>query len=91
MLLVTASAKERLKEKLHTEINDAETFVRIAPSPSRPAGIGFVLDKEKRGDKAIRDDEGRKLLLIGREVDSALADMVLDVGDGELQFTITRA
>jgi hypothetical protein len=91
MLSVTSPAKERLREDLQKKIRDPETFIRIVSSPSDPAGIELTVDTEREGDKAIKDNAGQKLLLIGRDLDPVLSDMVLDIGDEELQFTITRS
>jgi Fe-S cluster assembly iron-binding protein IscA len=93
MLSVTTLAKEKLKEALKNEKTDDDTCIRIASSSTTPGGIGFILDKEKQGDKIIKDEDGESLLLLGDEIVPVLTGMVLDyknMGDKGMQFTITE-
>jgi Fe-S cluster assembly iron-binding protein IscA len=78
MLTVTTSAKEKFKEALQTETTDPEIAMRIILSPSKPNRLNLVLDKEKEGDQVVRTEEGKKVLLIGADLVSALEEMVID-------------
>jgi Fe-S cluster assembly iron-binding protein IscA len=40
--------------------------------------LELVLDKEKEGDQVVETQEGRKVLLIGPDLISALKEMVVD-------------
>jgi Fe-S cluster assembly iron-binding protein IscA len=93
MLSVTTTAKEKLKEGLQNAREDEETFLRIAPSPSKPNMLGFILDKEKEGDLVIEDTEGEGVLLIGQDVASLLNKSELDYGDTNegVGFIITHS
>jgi hypothetical protein len=71
---------------------DPDTFIRMVPSLTTPAGIGFILDKEKQGDKIIKGENGEKPLLLGKDIAAILPGMVLDykdMGNKSMQFTIT--
>jgi Fe-S cluster assembly iron-binding protein IscA len=93
MLSVTPSAKRKLKETLKNIEKEDELLIRIAKRSSNPAGIGFSLDKEKKGDRIIWDDDGEKLLLIADDIVPFLSDMVLDYEASAIstRFTITRS
>jgi len=78
MLTVTTTAKEKFKEALQTRTTDPEIAMRIIPSPSKPNRLELVLDKEKEGDQVVEAEEGRKVLLIGADLVSALEEMVID-------------
>ena len=78
MLTVTTTAKEKFKEALETKTTDPEIAMRIILSPSKPNQLQLVLDKEKKGDQVVETEEGRKVLLIGAALGSALEEMVID-------------
>jgi Fe-S cluster assembly iron-binding protein IscA len=91
MLSVTTTAKEKLREELlKVREEDNESLIRIAPSSSSPAKIGFVLDREKEGDNVIKDNEGQKLLLINTDLARDLKGMILDFQETDegLRYTI---
>ena len=93
MLSVTSSAKEKLKDDLRKEEKDDETLIRIARSSSDPQQLGFLLDKEKEGDRVIEDNQGEKLLLIADDLATILTGAVLDYGDTSegTKFTLTHS
>jgi Fe-S cluster assembly iron-binding protein IscA len=93
MLSVTSAAKEKLKNDLQTERKAPDSLVRLAPASDDPQKFGFTLDKEKKGDLVIEDNEGEKLLLIDEDVNSLLTEAVLDYADkGQgLRFTLTNS
>ena len=78
MLTVTTTAKEKFKEALQTRTTDPEIAMRIISSPLKPNRLQLVLDKEKEGDQVVETEEGRKVLLIGADLVSALEGMVID-------------
>lgn len=80
MLTVTTIAKEKFKEALQTQTTDPEIAIRVVvvSSPSKPNRLELVLDKEKEGDQVVETEEGRKVLLIGSNLVSALEEMVID-------------
>jgi Fe-S cluster assembly iron-binding protein IscA len=78
MVTVTITAKEKFKEALQTKTTDPEIAMRIILSPSKPNHLQLVLDKEKKGDQVVETEEGRKVLLIGADLVSALGEMVID-------------
>jgi Fe-S cluster assembly iron-binding protein IscA len=91
MLSVTSSAKKKLKENLKYENTEDDTLIRITSSSIVPSRVGFILDKEKQGDKIIKDEKGEKLLLIDPEMEKVVSGMVLDykqLGNAGMQFTI---
>lgn len=58
-----------------------------------PAGIGFILDKEKQGDKIIKGENSEKLLLLGTDIAAILTGMILDykdMGNKGMEFIITK-
>ena len=81
MLSVTTTAKEKLKETLQHNTEDPDVAVRIIPSPSSTNSLKLALDKEKEGDQIVKNDDGKKILLIGSNLASALDGMVFDYQD----------
>jgi Fe-S cluster assembly iron-binding protein IscA len=92
MLTVTTTAKEKFKEALETKTTDPEIAIRIVSSPSQPNRLELVLDKEKEGDQVVEAKEGRKILLIGPDLISALEEMVVDYRETPegARFTISK-
>jgi Fe-S cluster assembly iron-binding protein IscA len=78
MLKVTATAKEKIVETLHSKTEDPEVAVRIIPSPSTPNRLKLALDKEKEGDHVVRNEDGKKILLVDSDLATSLKDMVFD-------------
>jgi len=78
MLTVTGTAKEKFREALQARKMDPEIAMRIILSHSKPNWLELVFDKEKEGDQVVRNEEGRKVLLIGADLVSALEEMVID-------------
>jgi Fe-S cluster assembly iron-binding protein IscA len=78
MLKVTATAKEKLKETLRRNTEDPEIAVRIFPSPSSPRRLKLALDKEKEGDHVVKTEDGKKILLVGSNLATALERMIFD-------------
>ena len=64
MLIVTATAKEKLKVKLQEMKTEPEVAIRLIPSPSHPGRLEMVLDKEREGDEVVESEDGIILLLI---------------------------
>ena len=79
MLEVTEEAKEKLKEALLEEqIRDPGVTFRITPVHSMPDRLGIALDKENKGDRVVKSEEGIKILLIESDLAQELKGMVLD-------------
>ena len=79
MLEVTEEAKEKLKEALLEEqVRDPEVTFRITPVHSMPERLGIALDKENKGDRVVKSEEGIKILLIESDLAQELEGMVLD-------------
>ena len=78
MLTVTASAKKKLQETLQAQTTEPEVAIRIIRSTSDSTQLELALDKEKEGDQVVEGEEGRKLLLIGPDLMSALEGFVVD-------------
>jgi Fe-S cluster assembly iron-binding protein IscA len=81
MLTVTTTAKEKLEETLQNNTEDPEVAIRIIPSPSSTNRLKLALDKEKEGDQVVKNEDGKKILLIGSNLVSALEGMVFDYQD----------
>jgi Fe-S cluster assembly iron-binding protein IscA len=92
MLTVTTTAKEKFREALQTRTTDPEIAIRIIFSPSKPTKLQLVLDKEKQGDQVVTTEEGRKVLLIGSDLGSALEAVVIDYQETpeDAGFTISK-
>jgi Fe-S cluster assembly iron-binding protein IscA len=92
MLNVTTTAKEKFREALQTKTTDPEIAIRIILSPSKPNKLQLVLDKEKQGDQVVTTEEGRKVLLIGADLGSALDATVIDYLETpeDTGFTISK-
>ncbi len=92
MLTVTITAKEKFREALQTATADPEVAMRITLSSSKPNRLSLVLDKEKEGDQVVRTEEGRKVLLIGADLGTALDEMVIDYKETTegIGFTIEK-
>jgi Fe-S cluster assembly iron-binding protein IscA len=92
MLTVTTTAKEKFREALQTRTTDPEIAIRIILSPSKPNKLQLVLDKEKQGDQVVTTEEGRKVLLIGSDLGSALEAVVIDYQETpeDTGFTISK-
>jgi Fe-S cluster assembly iron-binding protein IscA len=90
MLSVTSSAKNKLKNQLQAEKEGEESLIRIARSSNNPHEFGFFLDKEKEGDHVIKDNERKKLLLIGENTSPVLDNFILDYLDSGqgMNFTL---
>ncbi len=78
MLTVTTTAKEKLKKTLQNNTEDPEVAIRIISSPSSPNQLKLALDKEKDGDQVVKNEDGKKILLIGPNLVSLIDEMVLD-------------
>ena len=93
MLIVTPTAKEKLKKALLEEqITDPEVTFRITPVHSMPDRLGIALGKENKGDQVVKSEEGIKILIIESNLAQELEGMVLDYqksphGEG---FTISK-
>lgn len=93
MLTVTEAAKEKLKEAIQREGADPKTAVRVTSSPSMPDQLKLVLDKEKKEDHVVKNEEGAKILLVAQDLAPMLKDMVLDYKKTprEESFTIYKS
>lgn len=78
MFVVTAKAKEKLKEALHELSADAGEAFRITPFLSMQNDFFLSLDNEREGDRVVESEEGMKVLLIPSGLVSELEGMVLD-------------
>lgn len=75
MLRVSTEAKEKLKEVSREFIDVAP---RIFRSTSTPCQLRLVIDKESEGDQVVKDEKGRKILLIQSDLASELDCRVID-------------
>ena len=92
MLIVTANAKEKLKEALREQADPPQMAIRVIPSPSNPNQLQLALDKPKEEDQVVESDDGTKLLLVGPDLVPALEGITMDYqetpqGSG---FTMSR-
>jgi Fe-S cluster assembly iron-binding protein IscA len=78
MLTVTENAKQRLKELLLANTNDADFGVRLVLTAAGQTGL--VLDREGFADDVV-EYEGAKVLLMGPEVAQLVAGATLDTED----------
>jgi Fe-S cluster assembly iron-binding protein IscA len=81
MLIITKTAKEKLEETLQSNTEDPEVAVRIIPSPSSKDRLKLALDKKKEGDHVVKNEDGKKILLIGSDLVSLLERMIFDYQD----------
>jgi Fe-S cluster assembly iron-binding protein IscA len=81
MVTVTTTAKEKLAETLQSNTEDPEVAVRIIPSPSSTNRLKLALDKEKEGDQVVKNEDGKKILLIGSDLVLVLERMLFDYQD----------
>ena len=90
MLTVTTIAKDKLRQHLIKSRDDDAALIRIEPSFSDPANIGFTLDMKKDGDTVVTDNEGSRLLIMDCDVAERLDSMVLDFDEKDgLGYIIT--
>jgi len=94
MVTVTPSAKGKLRDDLQREKKEEDTLIRIARSPLDQKHVGLFLDKQREGDQVILDNQGRRLLLLDRNMAHNLTGVTLDyveTGPGQgMNFTFTR-
>ena len=91
MLTVTRRALEKLKETLRYQCPNNKKGIRLVLTPSGITPFDFILDEEGDGDQVVTCEDGRKVLLVGRQLAAALSKMVIDyrttpIGVG---FTLT--
>lgn len=80
MITVTAQAKERLKQALRKQTADPEVAIRITSNYHMSNRLELILDKEKSGDMVVHSTEGKKVLLVRRDMAKALKGFVIDYG-----------
>jgi hypothetical protein len=78
MFVVTAKAKEKLKEALHELSADAGEAFRITPFLSMQNDFLLSLDNEREGDRVVKSEEGVKVLFIESCLAPELEGKVLD-------------
>ena len=78
MITVTATAKDKLKETLQKQTRDPEIAIRVTSLHSTPNRLELVLDKEKKGDYVVENEDGFKVLLICSTLAHGLTGLVLD-------------
>ena len=78
MLTVTEEAKQILKEKLLANTDDPEMCLRLKGEPG--GQLGLVLDKETPDDYVV-EQEGAKVLLIGKELADVVDELTLGTED----------
>ena len=78
MLSVTPKAATELRNTVIKMTDSQQATLRIRQSPNNANQYDLVPDHRKPGDYAIRDAEGRDLLLVGPEAARFLQDQQLD-------------
>lgn len=78
MLTVTKRAKARLLQALRQQTADPDKAIRLILAPSLFSPIGFILDEQEEADHVVRDEDGRKVLLVAPTVGAALEESVID-------------
>jgi Fe-S cluster assembly iron-binding protein IscA len=80
MFTVTATAKQKLREKLQALNKAPEMVIRLisSPSPAKPGLFRIILDKEKKADHVVESEDGIKVLLIGADLCPSLEGTVID-------------
>lgn len=90
MLTVTERAKEQLRDILTSKVENQQAALRLTPAAD--GNLGLRVDVEMIDDEVIEHD-GKKVLLIGKELYSRLDGITLDVEDTENgpEFRISAA
>jgi Fe-S cluster assembly iron-binding protein IscA len=80
MITVTATAKQKLREKLQALKKAPEVVARLilSPTPAKPDQFRMILDQEKAADHIVESEDGIKVLLIGADVCPSLEGTVID-------------
>jgi Fe-S cluster assembly iron-binding protein IscA len=78
MLVVTAKAKEKLREVLKRQTTEPEVALRVTPTHPAHNRLELVLDKEKRGDQVVRANNGTAVLLIRPDLARRLSGIMID-------------
>ena len=78
MMVVTTRAKEKLKKILEDKKKEPSSFIRLIFSAEGGARLAFVFDRAGKGDKAVTDRGGVRVLLVGSDIAAKLGDAVLD-------------
>ncbi len=92
MLSLTRKAAEKLREAIKTRTEDPEKGMRLCMTPAGFAPFDFMLDEEGEGDQVVTNEDGRKVLLVGPLLATALREMIIDcrVTPMGSVFTIAR-
>ena len=78
MLTVTTTAKEKLGEILTKKGDNPEKTIRVTASVSKENDLDFIWDKEKKDDFMVKNEEGRKVLVIKPDLAKSLDGMAID-------------
>ena len=92
MLTVTAKAKEKLQEVLRRQTAEPEVALRVMPNQSSHNRLELALDRAKKGDQVVQDQNGGAVLLIRPEMAKRLTGIRLDYRETTLgaDFIIAR-
>ena len=76
---VTENAKAELNRILETRVLDPGKYLRLTVPPvwTGEGDFGIVIDDEGEGDQAV-DFEGRKVLIVGVDLEDKLRYAILD-------------
>ena len=94
VLTVTPIAKEKLRETLQSLAINPDMAFRIIASPSMPDHFELILDKERKGDQIIQDENGMRILLVESNLVSNLERVVVNYQGKTPKtagFTISRS
>jgi len=78
MLAVTERAKQELKKILSAHVDYPMAGLRL--SKSEPDRFTLTIDVEEPGDQVVKH-EGSKVLLVDKELASALQGTIIDIED----------
>jgi hypothetical protein len=82
MLTVTERAKQELSRLLDRKDLAPDMVVRVIMSPTNSQKLDLVYGKEVSTDLVLRDDAGRKLLVLDTDLARALGETTLDFRSG---------
>ncbi len=92
MLVVTATAKEKLQEVLKRHTAEPEVALRVTPARPAHNRLELVLDRKKRGDQVVQAKNGAAVLLIRPDLARRLSGVMIDYREtaGGPDFIIAR-
>ena len=81
MLKVTDKAKQEIKRLLRSKTDDPNDCVRISLSVGGER-LFMSIDKQKNGDKIVKDETGKNILLVNSDLSPSLEGKIFDFQEG---------